>query len=97
MRTIPMANIKAKVGFEVVEFQAGSGWYVRATLPHGKELQLGHFKTDIDAREWVKRRSSVWLKKLGKAKGAHSLERPQPLAVSGPSFGDGDITFTRTS
>ena len=57
-----MARIKPKVEFEPVEMTIRPGWYVRVTLPHGKQPKLGGFNTEAEAREWIKHKSSVWLK-----------------------------------
>jgi hypothetical protein len=58
-----MANIRPKVEFEPVELKVGQGWCVRVTLLQGKQPQLGNFHTEVEAQEWVKRRSLAWLKK----------------------------------
>jgi hypothetical protein len=58
-----MTHIKPNVDFEPVESKVGQGWYVRATLPKGKQPQFGNFSTEVQAREWIKRRSLTWLRK----------------------------------
>jgi len=62
-----MANIKPKVEFEAVRFSVGLGWFVRVTPPDKKQRQLGRFDTELEAREWIRRRSPAWLKKFMKA------------------------------
>jgi plasmid replication initiation protein len=56
-----MTEIKAHVEFEPVETKTGAEWQVRATLPSGKQLNLGSFDTEAEAREWIARKSSAWL------------------------------------
>jgi hypothetical protein len=56
-----MTDLKPRVEFEPVEAKTGSGWQVRATLPTGKQLFLGSFITQAEAKEWVERKSSAWL------------------------------------
>jgi hypothetical protein len=48
--------------FEPVEMKFGKGWYVLATLPRGTPIQLGSFRTEAEAREWIARKSAAWLK-----------------------------------
>jgi hypothetical protein len=60
--TVSMVTIKRKVEFEPVMMKIGSGWYVRITLPDGVGPQLGGFKTEDEAREWIARESAAWLK-----------------------------------
>ncbi len=57
-----MANSKPKVIFEPVEMMIGVGWYVRVTLPKGRQPQLGGFNTEAEAVSWIKRESADWLK-----------------------------------
>ena len=38
------------------------GWFVRVTPPRGNQLQLGGFKREEEAREWIARKSAAWLK-----------------------------------
>ena len=59
-----MAYFKSKVEFEPAEMKVGKGWYVRATAPKRIPLQLGGFKTEEEAREWIKRKSLEWLKEF---------------------------------
>jgi hypothetical protein len=63
-----VANIKPKLEFEPIELKVGSGWYVRVTLPRGRQPQLGNFNTEVEARKWIKRRSSAWLKKYQRSR-----------------------------
>ena len=59
-----MDDLKTKVEFAPVK-KAGSGWCVRVVLPNGKELDLGGFDTEFEAREWIVRKSAAWLKLKG--------------------------------
>ncbi|MGA2793063.1 MAG: hypothetical protein ABSE69_05945 [Roseiarcus sp.] len=42
--------------------RSASGWYVQVILPKLPPLQLGGFKTEEEAKEWVLRKSKGWLK-----------------------------------
>jgi hypothetical protein len=53
----PMAFFQPKVTFAPVEMKIGKGWYILATPPKGTPVQLGGFKTEDEAREWIKRKS----------------------------------------
>jgi hypothetical protein len=57
-----MVDVQTKVEFAPVEMKTGSGWSVRVLLPSGKEFNLGGFKTITDAKEWIARKSALWLK-----------------------------------
>jgi hypothetical protein len=49
--------------FEPLELDVGLGWCARVTLPQGKQRQLGNFDTELEAQDWIHRRSSAWLRK----------------------------------
>jgi hypothetical protein len=50
--------------FEAVEMHdAEPGWYVRVTLPHGEQLLMSRFETEVRAKEWIATRAPAWLKK----------------------------------
>ncbi len=55
-------TVKPKTLFEPVEMKSGVGWFVRVTPPRGNQLQLGGFKREEEAREWIARKSAAWLK-----------------------------------
>jgi plasmid replication initiation protein len=57
-----MTDTKPKVEFEPVETKASGAWHVQATLPSGKQMMLGGFDTEAEAREWIARKSAAWLK-----------------------------------
>ena len=42
---------------------AEPGWYVRVTLPHGEQLLMSRFETEVRATEWIATHSATWLKK----------------------------------
>jgi hypothetical protein len=56
-----MASPKPKVRFEAAETKGGE-WYVRLTLPGGRQPQIDGFKTEAEARRWIKAQSAAWLK-----------------------------------
>jgi len=57
-----MATHKPKTKFEPAELKAGTGWCVRLTLPSGRQPQIDGFETEAEARDWIKARSTAWLK-----------------------------------
>lgn len=59
-----MASINPKVEFEPLQMGNRVGWYVRVTLPNGKQPNLGGFKTEAEAREWIARELAHWLKEI---------------------------------
>jgi hypothetical protein len=56
-----MAAIKSKARFDAVERKDGE-WYVRLTLPGGRQSQIDGFKTKAEAHRWIKAQSAAWLK-----------------------------------
>jgi hypothetical protein len=56
-----MAASKSKARFDTVETKDGQ-WSVRVTLPGGGRPQIDDFKTESEARRWIKAQSAVWLK-----------------------------------
>jgi hypothetical protein len=59
-----MPYFKSLVEFEPVEMKIGKGWCVRAKPPKGTPALLGGFKTEEEAREWIRRKSPAWLKEF---------------------------------
>jgi hypothetical protein len=57
-----MATPKPKVDFYPAPMKIGSGWCVRVTIPFGPSPDLGGFKTEEEAREWIVHKSRAWLK-----------------------------------
>ena len=60
-----MDDVKLKVEFEPVKIKTGAGWCVHVVLPNGKELDIGGFNNEGEAREWIARKSAIWLKLKG--------------------------------
>ena len=63
-----MAIINPKAAFEPIELKVGQGWCVRVTLFQGKQPQFGNFHTEVEAQEWIRRRSLAWLKKYERSR-----------------------------
>jgi len=59
-----MPYFKPKLEFATAEMKGGKGWCVRATPPNGAPVLLGSFKTEEEAREWIKHKSLEWLKEF---------------------------------
>ncbi len=57
-----MAKLKPKVEFEAVEMKIGAAWFVRLKLPGGRQTRIDGFKSEVEAREWIRDRSTAWLK-----------------------------------
>lgn len=49
--------------FMAVEASA-TAWHVIVTLPNGVTRRVDGFTTAQDAREWIRRDSSAWLKRI---------------------------------
>lgn len=67
---VAMADPDRDAIFEAVEMKDGSGWYVRLTRPAMLPQQIGSFKTDAEAREWISAESAKWLERYGVSKPA---------------------------
>ena len=65
-----MAKAKPEIRFEPVEWKILPEWYVLVTLPDGKELRIGGFKTEADARAWIVKSSAAWIKEHNERKRA---------------------------
>ena len=63
-------GVKPKVEFTPVE-KKRQEWVVRAVLPTGKELQIGAFNCEAEAREWIERKSAFWLSLKGCERGRY--------------------------
>jgi hypothetical protein len=57
-----MATPKPKTKFEPTELKGRTGWCVRIMLPSGIQPQIDGFETEAEARDWIKARSTAWLK-----------------------------------
>jgi hypothetical protein len=56
-----MTASKPKARFDIVETKDGQ-WHVRVTLPGGKQSQVDDFRTESEARRWIRAQSAAWLK-----------------------------------
>jgi hypothetical protein len=56
-----MVDVKHRVEFEPVQTPSGAGWQVRAAFPSGKQVFLGSFNTEGEAKEWIARKSEAWV------------------------------------
>jgi hypothetical protein len=50
--------------FMAVQASDGTAWYVIVALPNGVTRRVDGFTTEQDAREWIRRDSSAWLKRI---------------------------------
>jgi hypothetical protein len=57
-----MVGSEPKTKFEPVQLKAEPGWYVRITLPHGEQIQMSGFETEVRARDWIATNAAAWLK-----------------------------------
>ena len=57
-----MAKPKPEITFRPVEWKILPEWYVLVTLPDAKELRIGGFKTEANARDWIAKSSAAWIK-----------------------------------
>jgi hypothetical protein len=57
-----MSEAKSAIRFEPVEWKILPEWYVRVTLPNGKQLRIGGFENEVKAREWIAKSSAGWIK-----------------------------------
>jgi hypothetical protein len=58
---VAMSDVKPRVEFEPVDTRTGAGWQVRASLPSGKQVFIGSFNNEVEAKEWIVRKSDAWL------------------------------------
>jgi hypothetical protein len=65
-----MADSARDATFEAVEMKDGSGWYVRLTRSAMLPQQIGDFKTEAEARQWIADESAKWLERYGVSKPA---------------------------
>jgi hypothetical protein len=67
-----MAKPQPEITFRPVEWKILPEWYVLVTLPDAKELRIGGFKTEANAREWIARSSAAWIKEHNERKRART-------------------------
>jgi hypothetical protein len=64
-----MAKNALRVTFDPKPQRSGTGWYVVATYPDGRQEHILGFKTEAEAVEWLaSSRCQAWLKARGYAK-----------------------------
>jgi hypothetical protein len=56
-----MEKTKPKIEFRPTEFRDQSGWYVQVVFQVAPPFQLGGFKTEEEAKDWVRHSSAQWL------------------------------------
>ena len=59
-----MTETKPKVEFEPIKNKVGPDWHVRMTFSNGV-ARVNGFKSEAEARRWIKRESPPWLKRYG--------------------------------
>ena len=47
---------------EARQFKKGEGWYVLVTSSSGSTTNVGHFSSEAEAEQWIKKDSVTWLK-----------------------------------
>ena len=67
---VAVADSARDATFEAVEMKDGSGWYVRLTRSAMLPQQIGDFKTEAEARQWIADASAKWLERYGVSKPA---------------------------
>jgi hypothetical protein len=55
-----MEKLKPKTEFRPTAFKDRSGWYVQVVFHGAPPLQLGGFKTEDEAKDWIKHNSAHW-------------------------------------
>ena len=63
-----MEKLKPKTEFRPTAFKDRLGWYVQVVFHGAPPLQLGGFKTEDEAKDWIKHNSAHWFD-------AHSHDR----------------------
>jgi len=58
-----MAKAVGKITFNPKPLKVGAQWHVVDTYPRGQEEHITGFKTEADAKDWLKNDSQAWLKK----------------------------------
>ena len=60
-----MEKLKSKIEFRPTELKDHSGWYIQVVFHDVPPLQLGGFKTEDEAKDWVRYSSAQWLNAHG--------------------------------
>ena len=58
---MPPEKHNPKIDFLPTKMQSYEGWYVQVVIPGIPPIQLGGFKTEDEAKEWVRWKSQMWL------------------------------------
>jgi hypothetical protein len=53
----------ARAKFIARKLEDGSGWSVLVTLPNGLSRRVDGFKTEREAKSWIRRDSAAWLRR----------------------------------
>jgi len=56
-----MDKLKPKTEFRPTEFKDRSGWYVQVVYFDAPPFQLGGFRTEGEAQDWIRNSSAQWL------------------------------------
>jgi len=56
-----MEKTKPEIRFRPTERKFGSGWYVQVIFSDLPPLQLGGFRTEQEAKDWITQESARWL------------------------------------
>jgi hypothetical protein len=57
-----VTQTKPKIEFKPTEMKSSLFWYVQVIFHDAPPLQLGGFKTEEEAKDWIARKSDAWLK-----------------------------------
>jgi hypothetical protein len=63
-----MTQPKAKIEFRPTEMKSSLYWYVQVVFHDVPPLQLGGFKSEEEAKDWVTHKSDAWLKTYANGK-----------------------------
>jgi hypothetical protein len=61
MHAMTITKNEPQVAFRPTKMQAYDGWYVQVVIAGLPPLQLGGFKTEDEAKEWIAQKSHAWL------------------------------------
>jgi hypothetical protein len=50
-----------QIEFQPTKMQSYDGWYVQVIIPGVPPIQLGGFKTEEEAKDWVRWQSQMWI------------------------------------
>lgn len=55
------AHAQPEPTFEPIE--ENGEWYLRLSLPGGRQSKIGGFKSEVEAKEWIKTDLIAWVEK----------------------------------